>query len=69
MYIVYIAKATENFGLPATRPIYEHAIEGIVTQTQIGQAFSAYHYSTTGSSNCRNVLTFCSPRAQTWRNR
>ncbi|KXN90512.1 Pre-mRNA-splicing factor SYF1 [Leucoagaricus sp. SymC.cos] len=27
MYIIYIAKATENFGLPATRPIYERAIE------------------------------------------
>ncbi|KAH6918754.1 spliceosome complex protein [Coprinopsis sp. MPI-PUGE-AT-0042] len=27
MYTIYIAKATENFGLPATRPIYESAIE------------------------------------------
>ncbi|KAF7295304.1 Pre-mRNA-splicing factor SYF1 [Mycena indigotica] len=27
MYTIYIAKATENFGLPATRPIYERAIE------------------------------------------
>ncbi|KAF7778864.1 hypothetical protein Agabi119p4_3209 [Agaricus bisporus var. burnettii] len=27
MYKIYIAKATENFGLPATRPIYERAIE------------------------------------------
>ncbi|KAJ2931347.1 hypothetical protein H1R20_g5693, partial [Candolleomyces eurysporus] len=27
MFIVYIAKATANFGLPATRPIYERAIE------------------------------------------
>ncbi|KAG8922297.1 pre-mRNA-splicing factor syf1 [Tulasnella sp. 417] len=27
MYTVYIAKATANFGLPATRPIYEKAIE------------------------------------------
>jgi pre-mRNA-splicing factor SYF1 len=27
MYTIYIAKATENFGLPATRPIYEAAIE------------------------------------------
>lgn len=27
MYTIYIAKATENFGLPATRPIYQRAIE------------------------------------------
>ncbi|KAJ2916820.1 hypothetical protein MD484_g3570, partial [Candolleomyces efflorescens] len=27
MFVVYIAKATANFGLPATRPIYESAIE------------------------------------------
>jgi pre-mRNA-splicing factor SYF1 len=27
MFTVYIAKATANFGLPATRPIYERAIE------------------------------------------
>lgn len=26
MYTIYIAKATANFGLPATRPIYERAI-------------------------------------------
>ncbi|KAJ9103977.1 pre-mRNA-splicing factor syf1 [Naganishia friedmannii] len=27
MYTVYIAKATANYGLPATRPIYQRAIE------------------------------------------
>ena len=27
MFAYYIAKATENFGLPATRPIYEKAIK------------------------------------------
>ncbi|KAG0149688.1 hypothetical protein CROQUDRAFT_73826 [Cronartium quercuum f. sp. fusiforme G11] len=27
MFAYYIAKATENFGLPATRPIYQRAIE------------------------------------------
>lgn len=27
MYTVYIAKATANYGLPATRPIYERALE------------------------------------------
>jgi pre-mRNA-splicing factor SYF1 len=27
MFTVYIAKATANFGLPATRPIYERALE------------------------------------------
>lgn len=27
MYTVYIAKAASNFGLPATRPIYERALE------------------------------------------
>jgi len=29
MFTIYIAKATANFGLPATRPIYERALEGI----------------------------------------
>ena len=28
MFSIYIAKATANFGLPATRPIYEKALEG-----------------------------------------
>lgn len=27
MFTIYIAKATANFGLPATRPIYQRAIE------------------------------------------
>lgn len=27
MFTIYIAKATENYGLPATRPIYERALE------------------------------------------
>lgn len=27
MFTIYIAKAAENFGLPATRPIYERALE------------------------------------------
>lgn len=27
MFTIYIAKATANFGLPATRPIYERALE------------------------------------------
>ena len=27
MFTIYIAKVTENFGLPATRPIFERAIE------------------------------------------
>ncbi|KGB78042.1 pre-mRNA-splicing factor SYF1 [Cryptococcus deuterogattii 99/473] len=29
MYTIYIAKATANFGLPATRPIYERALESL----------------------------------------
>lgn len=29
MFTLYIAKATANFGLPATRPIYESALEGL----------------------------------------
>jgi pre-mRNA-splicing factor SYF1 len=29
MFSIYIAKATANFGLPATRPIYERAIESL----------------------------------------
>jgi len=27
MFTIYIAKASSNYGLPATRPIYERAIE------------------------------------------
>ena len=27
MYTIYIAKVTANFGLPATRPIYQSALE------------------------------------------
>ena len=27
MFTIYIAKAAANFGLPATRPIYERALE------------------------------------------
>lgn len=27
LFTIYIAKATENYGLPATRPIYERALE------------------------------------------
>nr|ODN91231.1 pre-mRNA-splicing factor SYF1 [Cryptococcus depauperatus CBS 7841] len=29
MYTIYIAKATANFGLPATRPIFERALEAL----------------------------------------
>ncbi|WRT69482.1 pre-mRNA-splicing factor SYF1 [Kwoniella shivajii] len=29
MFTIYIAKATANFGLPATRPIYERALENL----------------------------------------
>ena len=29
MFTIYIAKATANFGLPATRPIYERALEAL----------------------------------------
>lgn len=29
MYTIYIAKATANFGLPATRPIYERALDDL----------------------------------------
>ncbi|MBW0483088.1 hypothetical protein O181_022803 [Austropuccinia psidii MF-1] len=32
MFTYYIAKATENFGLPATRPIYQRAIECLPNQ-------------------------------------
>jgi pre-mRNA-splicing factor SYF1 len=31
MFTIYIAKATANYGLPATRPIYERALEGMHT--------------------------------------
>lgn len=29
MFTIYIAKATANYGLPATRPIYERALQGL----------------------------------------
>ena len=36
MFTIYIAKATANFGLPATRPIYQRAIE-ILPDAQTAQ--------------------------------
>ncbi|KAG6879597.1 hypothetical protein C0992_000877 [Termitomyces sp. T32_za158] len=33
MFTIYIAKAAENYGLPATRPIYERALEGEETRS------------------------------------
>ena len=32
MFAIYIAKATENYGLPATRPIYECALEVLLNR-------------------------------------
>jgi pre-mRNA-splicing factor SYF1 len=41
MFTIYIAKATANFGLPATRPIYERALEGWLLPTFYGIEFSS----------------------------
>lgn len=44
MFTIYIAKATANYGLPATRPIYERALEGALTLTVIMQHKLIFHF-------------------------
>jgi hypothetical protein len=44
MFTIYIAKATANYGLPATRPIYERALEGVLTLTMIMQHKLICHF-------------------------
>lgn len=41
MFTIYIAKATANFGLPATRPIYERALE-VLPNRQTAQMCSRF---------------------------
>jgi len=59
MFTIYIAKATANFGLPATRPIYEKAIEGDSFSSDdkifsLSQAFCCT-FSFARQTNCGNV--------------
>jgi pre-mRNA-splicing factor SYF1 len=68
MFTIYIAKATANFGLPATRPIYERAIE-VLPDRQTAQMclrFAALERKLGEIDRARSVYAhasqFCDPR-------
>ncbi|KAJ6606533.1 hypothetical protein DFH09DRAFT_1242036 [Mycena vulgaris] len=53
MFAIYIAKATANYGLPATRPIYERALEALERKLgEIDRARAIYAHAS----------QFCDPR-------
>ncbi|KAG8912812.1 pre-mRNA-splicing factor syf1, partial [Tulasnella sp. 417] len=71
MYTVYIAKATANFGLPATRPIYEKAIEVLPNRqtAQMCLRFAAMERKLGEIDRARAIYAhasqFCDPRVDT----
>ena len=68
MYTIYIAKATANFGLPATRPIYERAIEALPDKetAMMCRRFAAMERKLGEIDRARAVYAhasqFCDPR-------
>ncbi|KAJ7074237.1 hypothetical protein C8F01DRAFT_1099740 [Mycena amicta] len=60
MYTIYIAKATENFGLPATRPIYERALE-VLPNRQTAEIENSAK-STARRAIYAHASQFCDPR-------
>ncbi len=70
MFTIYIAKATANFGLPATRPIYERAIEVLPdTQTaEMCKRFAAMERKLGEIDRARAIYAhasqFCDPRIE-----
>ena len=78
MFEIYIAKAAENFGLPATRDIYERAIE-VLPDRQTAQMcvrFAAMERKLGEIDRARALYAhasqFCDPRVhadfwQSWR--
>ncbi|KAG8927430.1 pre-mRNA-splicing factor syf1 [Tulasnella sp. 417] len=71
MYTVYIAKATANFGLPATRPIYEKAIEVLPNRqtAQMCLRFAAMERKLGEIDRARAIYAyasqFCDPQVET----
>jgi pre-mRNA-splicing factor SYF1 len=68
MFLIYIAKATENFGLPATRAIYERAIT-VLSDKQTAQMclrFAAMERKLGEIDRARAIYAhasqFCDPR-------
>lgn len=70
MFTYYIAKATANFGLPATRPIYERAIEQLPdSQTaEMCLRFAALERKLGEIDRARAIFAhasqFCDPRVR-----
>lgn len=68
MYTIYIAKATANFGLPATRPIYEKALEVLPNRqaAQMCLRFAAMERKLGEIDRARAIYAhasqFCDPR-------
>ena len=68
MFLIYIAKATENFGLPATRAIYERAITVLPDKqtAQICLRFAAMERKLGEIDRARAIYAhasqFCDPR-------
>ncbi|KDE06272.1 pre-mRNA-splicing factor SYF1 [Microbotryum lychnidis-dioicae p1A1 Lamole] len=70
MFTYYIAKATANFGLPATRPIYERAIEQLPDRqtAQMCLRFAALERKLGEIDRARAIFAhasqFCDPRVE-----
>ncbi|KAG9014968.1 pre-mRNA-splicing factor syf1 [Tulasnella sp. JGI-2019a] len=71
MYTIYIAKATADFGLPATRPIYEKALEVLPNKqaAQMCLRFAAMERKLGEIDRARAIYAhasqFCDPRVNT----
>ncbi|KAI5477842.1 pre-mRNA-splicing factor SYF1 [Pseudohyphozyma bogoriensis] len=69
MFTYYIAKATANFGLPATRPIYERAIESLPDKqtAEMCLRFAALERKLGEIDRARAIFAhasqFCDPRS------
>jgi pre-mRNA-splicing factor SYF1 len=68
MFTIYIAKVTENFGLPATRPIFERALEVLPDRqtAQMCMRFAAMERKLGEIDRARAIYAhasqFCDPR-------
>lgn len=68
MFTIYIAKASANFGLPATRPIYERALEVLPNKqtAEMCERFAALERKLGEIDRARAIYAhasqFCDPR-------
>lgn len=68
MFTIYIAKATENYGLPATRSIYERALESLPNRqtAQMSLRFASLERKLGEIDRARAIYAhasqFCDPR-------